>query len=135
MLYGMIFNTIIVTQPYSKMKAIVMTKSINEGTTKSRNILVPTIRHKPLRMKQFPKKNSVALVTEITSPPSNQDNPFLYFSLSTNTLDGQCYALENIDDGSDANNEAERRTRFPVEVHPLYDAMLGTFVRDLQGRG
>ena len=77
------------------------------------------------------KKNSLVPTAVATTSPTKQDDPFLYYSLSTNKLDGLRYALENEDDcGTD--DEAERRTRFSVEVHPLHDAMFGTLLPGLR---
>lgn len=115
------------------MYAAAVAKRIIEDPINDRIILVPTFRNKPLRMMQ-PSKNSVTTTAEVTQPHTKIGDTllFLYFSLSTNRLDGLRY-LEHENDEDDSgtvDNEAESRTRFSVEVHPMHDAMFGTWVRD-----
>mmetsp|Transcript_16146 Transcript_16146/g.29098 ORF Transcript_16146/g.29098 Transcript_16146/m.29098 type:complete len:160 (-) Transcript_16146:92-571(-) len=97
--------------------------------TKSKIIIVQTQRQKPLRMKQFPKKKSVAgHVQDATTPMQcDEDSPFLYYSLSTNTIDGRSYAIEN---ANDDDSDVVKKAYYPVEVDPLYDIMSGIFGYD-----
>mmetsp|Transcript_30069 Transcript_30069/g.56812 ORF Transcript_30069/g.56812 Transcript_30069/m.56812 type:complete len:158 (-) Transcript_30069:106-579(-) len=101
----------------------------DDRLTKSKIIIVPTQRQKPLRMKQFPNENSDAGHAEdaATSLQYDQDNPFLYYSLSTNIIDGRYYAIEN---ANDDDSDAVRRAYYPVEVDPIHDIISGIFGYD-----
>mmetsp|Transcript_10562 Transcript_10562/g.18557 ORF Transcript_10562/g.18557 Transcript_10562/m.18557 type:complete len:108 (+) Transcript_10562:191-514(+) len=103
-----------------------MTKSVNPDTAKVKKIIVPTLRHKPLRLKHYSKNSR-----------SNQDSPFLHFSL-THKL-GKCFAVENASNDNSADDQSGIHARFPVEGHPLYmendplrDAMLEMLFQGVQ---
>lgn len=99
------------------MKATSMPKQITKSKPcKAKIIAVPTFRRKPLRM--ITSQNYQAVTS--TTPSSNLENPFLYFSLSRNQHDGRYHAHEDIDTQVDSQPERRRHRRFDAEVHPWH---------------
>ena len=93
----------------------------NESICTDEKILVPTIRCRPLRMRQIHKDDSkMSPSTAETSLSSKNIEPFMYYSLSTNRIKGMRYLIE------EAGNDKEviERTQFPVEDYPYLDLMM-----------
>ena len=111
------------------------TTATNQTTIQTKNtkttFLAPTPTSRALSPMKFAKKKCVVPMAVATTSPSKQDNLFIYFSLSTNKLDGLQYAPANEDDCG-IDDKAERITCFSMEFHPLHNAMFGTLLPGLQ---
>lgn len=116
------------------MQVDAVSKRIIEELTQGIIIQVPTFRDKPLRMLRLYNNNGTLAPKAESTPPLTKQDSLYSFSLLTNRLDvGERYALNNVDDDNSdtTDNEAERRTRYPVEVHPTHHDMLGRLLRDI----
>ena len=99
----------------------------------SKIILVPTFHRKPLRLKHSYKGPDTSTSSHsIESPPSTQDDLFLYFTLTSNQGHGLLCASEKVHQDVSLGFEEEKRSyRFSAEVHPDHDGMFGLLDQSL----
>ena len=99
----------------------------------SKIILVPTFRRKPLRLKHSCKGPDTSTCSHsIKSPPSTQDDLFLYFTLTSNQGHGLLCAREQVHRDVSLRFDGEKKSyRFSAEVHPDHDGMFGLWDQSL----